>query len=113
MTLKEEREKTEYGVAGKVIGGHFHSRIVISRKSKKYNIDSLDPLYVDRFGNVFFRTPNKFTKAEITYHVETNSIEDLLIDLKNAGYVIIWFRTPSESTFTRDITFSSSFLVPA
>jgi len=110
-----ETEKTEqYGICGKVIGGHFYSRIVVTTgKTKKYNVDSLDPLFVDRFGNVFLRPPNHFMKAQIVYHVETNSIEDLLIDLKNAGYVIIWFRTPSESTFTRDITVSSSFLVPA
>jgi len=109
-----EREKTGYGVAGKVIGGHFHSRIVITSrpgKSKKYNIDSLDPLYVDRFGNVFFRTPNHFMGTQIVYHVETDSIEDLLEDLEHEGYVIIWFKTPGSSS--RDITASSDFPVPA
>jgi hypothetical protein len=110
MSLKE---KEIVGVAGKVIGGHFHSRIVItSGKSKKYNIVSLDPLYVDRFGNVFFRTPNKFMKAEITYYTETDSIEDLLIDLKNAGYEIIWFRT-SSGTFTRNILSTFDFQILA
>jgi len=111
MTLKEERE---YGIAGKEINGRLEPLVVIfPGKEKKYGYVSKVALVRDRYGNVVYRHPNPFMKAEIVYSGETDNIEDLIFDLEHEGYVIIWFRTPSGSTFTRDITVSSSFLVPA
>jgi hypothetical protein len=111
MTLKEERE---YGIAGKEINGRLEPLVVIfPGKEKKYGYVSKVALVRDRYGNVVYRHPNPFMKAEIVYSGETDNIEDLIFDLERAGFVIIWFRRSSESTFARDILSTSAFPVPA
>jgi len=110
MTRKEERE---YCIAGKVMYGRFEPMVVIfPGKEKKYEYISKVALVRDRYGNVVYRKPNPFMKAEYVYSGETDNIEDLIFDLKRAGFVIMWFKRSSEPT-ARDIFSTSAFPVLA